>query len=99
MPLDWAKVIERYGDGADVESIPGASTIKVTGADEERIYVSHRLWKDSLSRENIEKAVGLIEEGKMSKETGDMVAQYRQRVADERPTTAAVILKDLGYLD
>lgn len=99
MPLDWGKVVERYQNGVDVESIPGASPVKVTGADEERVYIAHRLWKDSLSRQNLEKAVGLIEQGKMSKETGDMVAQYRTRIADERPTTAAVILKDLGYLD
>lgn len=99
MSLDWAQVIERYKDGAEIEPIPGASTLAVTGADEEKIYVKHRLWKDSLSRHNLEKAVGLLEEGRMTKKSGDFIDQYRTYVEDERPTTAATVLKDLGYLE
>ncbi len=99
MPLDWGKVLERYREGSEVESVPGASAVKVTSADEERVYIAHRLWKDSLSRQNLEKAVELIEQGKMSTEVGDLVSQYRMHVADERPTMAAVILKDLGHLE
>jgi hypothetical protein len=99
MPLDWNVVTERYRDGADIEPIPGAATLKVTGVDDQKIYVKHRLWQDSLSRENLEKAVQLLEEGKMVRRTGDFVDQYRTKVADERPTTAGTVLKDLGFLD
>jgi hypothetical protein len=99
MTLNWNAVIDRYRNGAEVAPIPGSSTLAVTGADEEKVYVKHRLWKDSLSRANLEKAVTLLEQGKMTKKSGDFVDQYRTFVADERPTTAATVLKDLGYLD
>lgn len=96
--LDWNAVVARYGNGAELASIPGASTLSVTGADDEFIYVKHRLWKDRLSRKNLEKAAALLAEGKMARISGDFVDQYRTFVADERPTTAATIMKDLGYL-
>lgn len=99
MPLNWAVVVERYKDGADVASLPGASTLSVTGADDEKIYVKHRLWQASLSRKNLEKAVELLEAGKMTSRAGDFVDQYRTFIEDERPTTAATVLKDLGYLE
>jgi len=99
MALDWDAVVARYKDGADVAPIPGASTLAVTGADEAKVYVKHRLWKDSLSRANLEKAVALLEQGKLTRRSGDFVDQYRTFVADERPTTAATVLKDLGFLE
>ena len=99
MPLEWSQVMDRYKNGASIEPIPGASTLSVTGADEEKVYVAHRLWKDSLSRKNLEKAVTLLEQGKMTKKSGDFIDQYRTFVEDERPTTAATVLKDLGYLE
>ncbi len=99
MPLDWGKVVDRYQNGAEVEPVLGASRVKVTGADEERIYIAHRLWKDSLSRQNLEKAVTLLEQNKIPKDVEDLIGPYRMYVADERPTMAAVILNDLGYLD
>lgn len=99
MPLDWKVVVKRYKDGAQIEPIPGASTLEVTGADEEKVYVKHRLWQDALSRRNLEKAVTLLEDGKMTRKSGDFIDQYRTFVEDERPTTAATVLKDLGYLE
>jgi hypothetical protein len=99
VPLDWEVVKQRYANGAQIEPIPGASTLEVTGADDEKVYVKHRLWKDSLSRRNLEKAVGLLDEGRMTRKSGDFIDQYRTYVEDERPTTAATVLKDLGYLE
>lgn len=99
MPLDWSHVMQKYQDGADVAALSGAAKLTVTGADEERIYVKHRLWKDSLSRRNLERAIDLVDKGEMSSRAADFIDQYRVVVADERPTTAATVLKDLGYLD
>jgi hypothetical protein len=99
VPLDWKVVVMRYKDGAQIEPIPGASTLEVTGADDEKVYVKHRLWQDALSRRNLEKAVTLLEDGKMTRKSGDFIDQYRTFVEDERPTTAATVLKDLGYLE
>lgn len=99
MPLDWSHVLDRYRDGADVASLPGAATLSVSGADDEKIYVAHRLWKASLSRENLERAINLVEKGELPSNSTDFIDQYRNVIADERPTTAATVLKDLGYLD
>jgi hypothetical protein len=99
VPLVWEDVVKRYKDGAQIEPIPGASTLEVTGADDEKVYVKHRLWQDALSRRNLEKAVTLLEAGKMTRKSGDFIDQYRTFVEDERPTTAATVLKDLGYLE
>lgn len=99
MPLDWAAVTERYEHGLSIEPIPGASTLAVTGVDADGIHVKHRLWTATLSRSNLEKAVLMLEAGRMTRQSGDFIDQYRTFVADERPTTAATVLKDLGYLD
>lgn len=99
MALDWDFVRSRYADGAELPSLPGAATLSVTGADDDYVYVKHRLWQDRLSRKYLERAVQLLEEGKMVRASGDFIDQYRTFVADERPTTAATVLKDLGYVD
>lgn len=99
LPLDWDQVVAKYKDGSQLESSPGASTLEVTGADDSKVYVKHRLWKDALSRENLEKAVDLLEQGKMTRKSGDFIDQYRTLIMDERPTTAATVLRDLGYLE
>lgn len=97
--LDWDVVVSRYKAGAAIEPIPGAATLAVTGADDKFVYVKHRLWSDRLSRDNLTKAVDLLEQGKLTRKSGDFVDQYRTWIADERPTTAATVLKDLGYLE
>jgi hypothetical protein len=99
MPLDWADVVKRYENGAELPSMPGARTLQVTGADENYIYVSHRLWKAKLTRAYLEKAVALLEAGRMTRNYGDVVDHYRTYIADERPTTAATVLKDLGFVE
>ncbi len=99
MPLDWGEVIDRYQPGEEGTLIPGAPQTVVTAVDEERIYIAHRLWKDTLSRQNLEKAVELLEQGRMPKNAEDAIARYRMYVADERPTLATKVLKDLGYLE
>ena len=98
MATPWADVVKRYENGAQLPSMPGARTLEVTGADDEYIYVSHRLWQDKITRAYLEKAMQLLDSGKMTSDYGDVVDYYRTYIADERPTTAATILKDLGYV-
>ncbi|MCF7547493.1 hypothetical protein [Pseudonocardia sp. WMMC193] len=98
MATEWSKIVARYEKGAQLPSMPGARTLEVTGADDGYIYVSHRLWQDKITRAYLEKAMSLLDEGKMTSNYGDVVDYYRTYIADERPTTAATILKDLGYV-
>jgi hypothetical protein len=97
--LEWSQIVDRYRNGADLPSMPGARTLKVVGADESYIYVSHRLWSDKLTRANLEKAMELLAAGRMTRDYSDAIDHYRTFIADERPTTAATVLKDLGFLD
>ena len=99
MSLDWALVKKRYKDGVEVPTVAGGKTLTVTGCDDEAIYIENPLWKAQLSRKNLEKGVQLIEEGLIDKDPGLFVEDYRVYVTDERSTSAAHILYDLGFLD
>lgn len=99
MPLDWKKVKKKYAMGGEIPTVAGGKTLTVTGCDDEAIYIENPLWKAQLSRCNLEKGVELIEEGLIDKDPGLFVEDYRVYVTDERSTSAAHILYDLGYLD
>lgn len=98
MPLDWEEVRRRYGRGARVPTVAGGKTLEVTGVDGDYIYIRNPLWKDALSRVHLEKAVGLIETGRLTRDPGLFAEEYRHEVADIRGTSVAHILKDLGFL-
>ena len=99
MAIAWSEIVERYSGGAQLPSMPGARTLQVTGADDEYIYIAHRLWSDKLTRAHIEKAMALLDEGRMTRDYASVIDHNRTFIADERPTTAATVLKDLGYVD
>ena len=99
MPLDWAEVKKRYGEGAEIPTVAGGKLLTVTGCDDDAIYIENPLWKAQLSRKNLEKGVELIEEGVIDKNPGLFVEDYRVYVTDERSTSAAHVLRDLGFLD
>lgn len=99
MPLDWEEVKRRYASGAEVPTVAGGKRFEVTGADDDAIYVKTSLWKDRLEREHLEKAVRLIEEGRLTTHPGHFAEEFRSAVADVRGTSVAHILKDLGHLD
>lgn len=105
MPLDWSEVTSRYAQGAEVPTAPGR-TLRITGADEEAIHIASSLWQDTLAREDLEKAVRLIEEGRLvgravpnAQQPRSFAEEYRQQVADVRGSSVAYILRDLGHLE
>ena len=98
MPLDWDVVRGRYADGARIPTVAGGKTLEITGVDESGVHIRHALWRDTLLREHLEQAVTLIEEDRMSRHAGLFVEDYRALVADVGATSAAHVLKDLGYL-
>lgn len=99
MPLDWTIVKKRYAEGALVPTVAGNKTLEVTGADDDGIFIQNPLWKAILHRKNLEQGVDLIEQGMISRDPGLFVEDYRVYVTDERSTSAAHILRDLGFLD
>ena len=99
MSLDWQEVTSRYGGGALVPTVAGGKTLQVTGVTDEGIDIRTSLWKDTLARKDLEKAVTLLGEGRLSRHPGTFAEDYRTHVADVRGTSVAHILRDLGFLD
>ena len=99
MPLDWSDVIDRYGAGAKVPTVTGGKFLQVARADENGIYIESPIWSATLDRSNLEKGVTLIEEGLISRDPGLFVEDYMLYVGNQRATSVAHILRDLGFLD
>ena len=99
MPLDWDMVVSRYASGARVPTVAGGKTLEITGADATGVHIRHALWRDILLREHLERAVVLVEADRITRHAGLFVEDYRALVADVRATSAAHVLKDLGYLE
>ena len=99
MPLDWSEIQRRYGVGARIPTVAGGKTLEITSVDDDNIHIRHSLWSDVLSREHLEKAVRLIEEGRITRHAGLFAEEYRVEVADVRATSAAHVLKHLGFLE
>ena len=99
MPLDWSNVIKRYGKGAKVPTIAGGKFLQVAKADNEAIYIESPIWTATLDRGDLEKGVKLIENGTISTDPGLFVEDYMLYVSNQRATSVAHILRDLGFLD
>ncbi len=99
MPLDWKTVEKRYAKGMQVPTVAGNKTLEVVGADKNSITIRNPLWTAMINRTDLEKGVTLIEEGVISRDPGFFVEDYRVYVTDERATSVAHILRDLGFLD
>jgi hypothetical protein len=99
MPLNWADVQKKYAGGAQIPTVAGGKTFQVTGVDADGVHIRNALWRDTLRRKDLEKAVDLVEADQMSRHAGLFVEEYRTLVADVRATSAAHVLKDLGFLE
>lgn len=96
--LDWEVVQQRLGGGVDVPTIAGGKTLRVVAVDTECIHIAHPLWKDTVERRHLERAVELLAEGRLSGAAGPFVEEYRAIVADVRATSVAHLLRYLGHL-
>ncbi len=99
MPLDWSLVKSKYGNGFEVPTVSGGKFLHVTRADDDAIYIETPIWSAVLDRGNLEKGVELIEQGMISRDPGLFVEDYMLYVANQRATSVAHILRDLGFLD
>jgi hypothetical protein len=99
MPLDWNTVIAKYGNGFMVPTVAGGKFLKIARVDDEAIHIESPIWQARLQRVNLEKGVRLIDEGTISRDPGLFVEDYMLYVANERATSVAHILRDLGILD
>ena len=98
MALEWTEVMSRYAGGTTIPTVAGGKSLEITGVDESGVHIRNSLWRDTLAREHLEKAAELLESDRMSRHAGLFVEEYRALVADVRATSAAHVLKDLGFL-
>lgn len=99
MALDWDAVVARYAGGTRIPTVAGGKSLEITGADASGVHIRHALWRDTLAREHLERAVELVEADRMTRHAGLFVEEYRALVVDARATSAAHVLKDLGVLE
>ena len=99
MPLDWETVKAKYGGGFMVPTVAGGKFLHVARVDDAAIHIESPIWSVALDRGNLEKGVALIEEGTISRDPGLFVEDYMLYVANQRATSVAHILRDLGFLD
>jgi hypothetical protein len=105
--LDWHLVRERYAGRPTLASLGGSSRVQVVDVDEERICLSQRLWRDCVSREDLDTALDLLRGGRLAATPMAFAEGLRRYYASgprvetgctRGPNLAAVVLTDLGYL-
>lgn len=104
MTLDWDAVVDRYADGAELRTLSGSAPVHVVEIDDERICLRQRLWRDCVSRAQLEAAVDLLASGDVSNEPIAFAEVLRRKQAHVEtgctrgPNLSAIVLRDLGYL-
>lgn len=96
--LDWQVVKEKYRSGTQVPTLVGSTTFEVTEVTEVAIHFKWRLVEGTIKRRDLERIVELIDQGVVRPDKVTLTSDYRTLVTDERPTTAAALLQDLGYI-
>lgn len=93
MPLDWNDVTKRYTENKFI-TIKNGEKREIKKITNKTIIIFLPSGDQSISRKNLERAVEIIEAGHYIGGPSD----YRKMVADDRPTYAYGVLKDLGYV-
>lgn len=91
--LDWEKLKERYATNPVSHTKTGV-VFEVTRITDEAVYIGLPSNDEYVSRENLEKAVELLESGGTIKGPAD----YRKKIYDQRPAYAWAILRDMGFI-
>jgi hypothetical protein len=106
--LDWNLLQKRYAPGTELPALTGGARIYVTGIDDEKLSVRSHLWRDSISRKDLETAVTLLRTGELPRQPVGFAEALRRRQLEGEdvnpacsrvPNMTAVVLKDLGYLE
>jgi hypothetical protein len=105
--VDWDAVRARYADRRELRSVTGTSVVEVVSVDEDRICLRQRLWRDCVSRHQLETALRLLAAGTVGGTAVEVAEGLRRYYAggpevqpgcSRTPNLAAVVLQDLGYL-
>ncbi|MPZ67392.1 MAG: hypothetical protein GEU83_18455 [Pseudonocardiaceae bacterium] len=106
--FDWAMVRQRYQPGMRLASLRGDTYLEVVEVDDDRLCLRQRLWRDCLTRQDLETAVSLLRDGIVTGTAMEFAEGLRRQLSggpyvrtdcSRIPNMTAVVLKDLGYLD
>ena len=91
--LDWEKLRARYSKDPNSRT-KNHIAFKVARVTDVGVFIDLPSRHEYISRENLEKAVELINSGEGIKGPSD----YRKKVCDQRPAYAWAILRDMGCI-
>ena len=98
MPLDWGKLEDEYGDGGSFASLTGSREFDVNEVTSDELLFQTAVSPNaSIKRDDLEKAVELIEKGEMPRDPDRLLEEYKNTITHSRATVTVCLLKDLGY--
>ena len=93
LPLNWEEVRNVYNRNPRSKTKKGNEFV-VKRVLDNGLFIDLHSGEEYISRENLERAVDLIERGTQIRGPAD----YRKLVYDQRPAYAWAILRDLGFI-
>lgn len=100
MSLDWAAVKEQYGDGGSFASLTGSKEFDVREVTDDELIFETAVSRDAvIEREDLERAVQMIEAGEMHRDPDHLLDEYKDTITHSRATATVCLLKDLGYAE
>jgi hypothetical protein len=100
MALDWDDVKEKYDDGGSFPSLTGSRSFRVDSVTDDEIHFRTAVSPDAvIRRDDLERAVELIEAGEMHRDPDRLLEEYKETITHSRATVTVCLLKDLGYTD
>ena len=92
--LDWERLRARYRENP-VSHTKTGKEFRVAKVTDEAVFIGLPSKDEYVSRENLERAVELINAGQVLRGPTD----YRKKVYDQRPAYAWAILRDMGFIE
>jgi hypothetical protein len=100
MPLDWETIAEEYGEGGSFPSLTGSRSFTVTAVTDDEIQFKTAVSDNAvIRREDLERAVELIEAGEMHRDPDRLLEEYKETITHSRATVTVCLLKDLGFAE
>ena len=91
--IEWDKLKVRYRENP-ISRTKNGNEFRIARVTDTAVFIDLPSKDEYISRENLEKAVELINKGEIINGPGD----YRRKVYDQRPAYAWAILRDMGLL-
>jgi len=91
--LDWQRLRETY-ERNPMSHTKSGKEFRVSRVSDSAVYIEIPSGEEYISKENLECAVELINNGIVLKGPAD----YRRLVYDQRPAYAWAILRDMGFI-